>query len=97
MSAERKKVRVTTLRRMKREGEKIVMMTAHDALSASIVEAASLDVILVGDSLGMTTGRLPKFARRYADLRAEAVKALEDFADQVRKGEFPDPDHVYVD
>ncbi|KYG32887.1 3-methyl-2-oxobutanoate hydroxymethyltransferase [Alkalihalobacillus trypoxylicola] len=38
---------------MKQKGEKIAMMTAYDAPSASLVEKAGIDMILVGDSLGM--------------------------------------------
>lgn len=37
----------------KRDGRKIVVVTAYDALFARIVEQAGLDVILVGDSLGI--------------------------------------------
>jgi 3-methyl-2-oxobutanoate hydroxymethyltransferase len=40
------------LRSKKRKGEKVTMMTAYDCLFARIVDAAGLDVILVGDSLG---------------------------------------------
>lgn len=59
MEGDRKKVRVTTIKEMKKSGRKITVVTAHDALSASIVEAAGIDVILVGDSLGMTSLGLP--------------------------------------
>jgi 3-methyl-2-oxobutanoate hydroxymethyltransferase len=38
---------------MKKEGEKIVMLTAYDHPSAQIAEEAGVDVLLVGDSLGM--------------------------------------------
>jgi len=44
---------VTTLElaRMKREGRKIVMITAYDTLFATLVDQAGVDVILVGDSV----------------------------------------------
>lgn len=53
MSMRKKPVTVTTLAAMKRAGEKIAVLTAYDASFAAILEAAGVDVILVGDSLGM--------------------------------------------
>jgi 3-methyl-2-oxobutanoate hydroxymethyltransferase len=46
--------RVTTLRlrQMKQQGQKIVCLTAYDALMARIFDEAGVDIILVGDSLG---------------------------------------------
>ncbi|HVO21219.1 MAG TPA: 3-methyl-2-oxobutanoate hydroxymethyltransferase [Anaeromyxobacter sp.] len=46
-------VTVHELRRMKESGERIAMVTAYDATAARLVEAAGVDAILVGDSLGM--------------------------------------------
>lgn len=50
-----KKSRVTTfdLREKKRKGEKSTMLTAYDYSQAKIVDEAGVDMILVGDSLGM--------------------------------------------
>lgn len=45
-----KKVTTNVLLEMKRRGEKIAMLTAYDFTSASIVDTAGIDVILVGDS-----------------------------------------------
>jgi 3-methyl-2-oxobutanoate hydroxymethyltransferase len=39
--------------KMKKSKEKITMMTAYDAPAARLVEEAGMDMILVGDSLGM--------------------------------------------
>jgi 3-methyl-2-oxobutanoate hydroxymethyltransferase len=47
------KVTTRTLRMMKANGEKIASMTAYDAAFARILDAAGMDFILVGDSLGM--------------------------------------------
>ena len=47
------RVTTTTLRKLKRTGQKVVMVTAYDFPSAKLVDAAGVDVILVGDSLGM--------------------------------------------
>ncbi len=44
---------VTSFKRMKKQANKIVMITAYDYPSGKQVETAGVDVILVGDSLGM--------------------------------------------
>ncbi len=46
------RVTIRDLRRMKRDGEKIPMITAYDYTSAQLVEKAGIPLILVGDSLG---------------------------------------------
>lgn len=47
-----KKVRVSHLRQMKEAGRPITMLTAYDAPLAALADAGSVDVVLVGDSLG---------------------------------------------
>ncbi|MCB1872279.1 MAG: 3-methyl-2-oxobutanoate hydroxymethyltransferase [Chromatiaceae bacterium] len=44
---------IATLMQMKMEGEKITMLTSYDASFTRVLEAAGVDSILVGDSLGM--------------------------------------------
>ena len=46
-------VNVTTLNKMKTDGEPIACLTAYDASFALLVDAAGADLVLVGDSLGM--------------------------------------------
>ena len=44
---------VTRLLKMKKSAEKIVALTAYDASFATLIDDAGVDVVLVGDSLGM--------------------------------------------
>jgi 3-methyl-2-oxobutanoate hydroxymethyltransferase len=46
-------MRVPDLKDIKRRGEKIVMLTAYDATMARLLDRAGVDVLLVGDSVGM--------------------------------------------
>ncbi|WP_334223929.1 3-methyl-2-oxobutanoate hydroxymethyltransferase [Thiosocius teredinicola] len=46
------KITISTLNRMKADGEKIAVMTSYDASFTQQIEAAGMDVILIGDSLG---------------------------------------------
>ena len=47
-----RRVRVQHIARAKAEGIPLTMLTAYDALTAPILEAAGVDMLLIGDSLG---------------------------------------------
>ncbi len=47
------KVRTLRLLKMKAQGKKIVMLTAYDYFTARLLDEAGIDIILVGDSVGM--------------------------------------------
>ncbi|TCJ13900.1 3-methyl-2-oxobutanoate hydroxymethyltransferase [Rubrobacter taiwanensis] len=49
------RVTVPSVLEMKRRGERIAMLTAYDYPTARLLERAGVEVILVGDSLGMVT------------------------------------------
>ena len=55
MSSRKKSTNVslTTLQQIKQQGEKFACLTAYDACFASILSEAGVEVLLVGDSLGM--------------------------------------------
>jgi len=48
-----KKVTVNTLVEMKQQGDKITMLTAYDYITSNLLDELGIDIILVGDSLGM--------------------------------------------
>ncbi|MGM9607242.1 MAG: 3-methyl-2-oxobutanoate hydroxymethyltransferase [Oscillospiraceae bacterium] len=49
-----KKNTVATLLEMKRNGEKVSQLTCYDYSTARLIDAAGINTVLVGDSLGMT-------------------------------------------
>jgi 3-methyl-2-oxobutanoate hydroxymethyltransferase len=51
--SDRPPVTLSTLDQMKQRGEKIACLTAYDASFAALLDAGGVDVVLVGDSLGM--------------------------------------------
>ena len=52
-ASEERPVTVPRIRKMKRDGTRITMVTAYDATFARLFDEAGIDVLLVGDSLGM--------------------------------------------
>ena len=48
-----KKITTSTLQKMKKAGEKIAVLTAYDASFAKLFDEQGIDVILIGDSMGM--------------------------------------------
>jgi 3-methyl-2-oxobutanoate hydroxymethyltransferase len=52
-------------------------------------------VLVWPDMAGLTGGKVPRFVKRYADLRGELLRAAREYADDVRSGTFPDPEHSF--
>ena len=57
--------------------------------------ATAGQVLVYHDLLGITTGRVPKFVKRYADIHGEMVDGVRRYVEEVRSRHFPEPDHVY--
>jgi len=47
------RISLTTLHKMTQDGDKITMLTCYDASFAALLDAAGVDTLLIGDSLGM--------------------------------------------
>jgi 3-methyl-2-oxobutanoate hydroxymethyltransferase len=86
----------------------IVFEAVPAAITEAIVEKLEVPTIGIGagpstsgqvlvfhDLLGITTGRMAKFVKRYANVHEEMVEAVERYGDEVRSRHFPEPDHVY--
>ncbi|SDE93261.1 3-methyl-2-oxobutanoate hydroxymethyltransferase [Blastococcus fimeti] len=52
-------------------------------------------VLVWPDMAGLNGGRVPKFVKKYADLRGELLRAAQEFAGEVRGGVFPGPEHSF--
>jgi len=86
----------------------IVLECVPDAVARMVTESVPVPTIGIGagrhcdgqvlvyhDLLGLEDRKLPKFVRRYVDLRASATEAVEQFVADVRSGTFPSSDETY--
>ena len=86
----------------------IVFEAVPAAITEAIVEKLEVPTIGIGagpstagqvlvfhDLLGITTGRMAKFVKRYADIHGAMVGGVRAFTEEVRSRHFPEPDHVY--
>jgi 3-methyl-2-oxobutanoate hydroxymethyltransferase len=87
----------------------IVLEAVPAPVASRVTEALSVPTIGIGaggdcdgqvlvwhDLLGLYEGKAPRFVKRYADLAAEARRALEAYADDVRERRFPEEQHTYT-
>jgi 3-methyl-2-oxobutanoate hydroxymethyltransferase len=53
-------------------------------------------VLVFHDLLGIYDGHAARFVKRYADVRAQMIKGVTAFADDVRARRYPEPEHGYT-
>jgi 3-methyl-2-oxobutanoate hydroxymethyltransferase len=86
----------------------IVFEAVPAAITEAIVERLEVPVIGIGagpatagqvlvfhDLLGISTGRAPKFVKRYAEVHDTMLAGVGQYVAEVRSGRFPEPEHVY--
>jgi 3-methyl-2-oxobutanoate hydroxymethyltransferase len=86
----------------------IVMEMIPAPVAAQITKALEICTIGIGagpdcdaqvlvwtDMAGLNGGKTPRFVKRYADLRGTLLRAARDYADDVRGGGFPAPEHSF--
>jgi 3-methyl-2-oxobutanoate hydroxymethyltransferase len=87
----------------------VVLEAVPAPVAAAVTDALTVPTIGIGagagcdgqvlvwhDLLGLYEGKAPRFVKRYADLAAEAKRALEAYVDDVREGRFPEEQHTYT-
>jgi 3-methyl-2-oxobutanoate hydroxymethyltransferase len=52
-------------------------------------------VVVLHDMLGLSDGALPRFVKRYADLRGEIGQAIARYIGEIRSGSYPAGEHCY--
>ncbi|MGN6479870.1 3-methyl-2-oxobutanoate hydroxymethyltransferase [Luteibacter sp.] len=86
----------------------LVLECVPSALAERITKALSIPVIGIGagvgcdgqvlvvyDMLGLTPGKRPKFSKDFLDGRGSIPAAIRAYADDVRAGAFPGPEHSF--
>ncbi len=52
-------------------------------------------VLVWQDMAGLSEGKAPKFVKRFGDVAGELRRAATDYADEVRRGVYPGPEHCF--
>jgi 3-methyl-2-oxobutanoate hydroxymethyltransferase len=86
----------------------VVMEMVPGDVAQRVTEALTIPTIGIGagvhcdaqvlvwqDALGLRTGKMAKFVKQYADLHGVMLEAATAFADDVRAGTFPGPEHTF--
>jgi 3-methyl-2-oxobutanoate hydroxymethyltransferase len=86
----------------------VVLEMVPAAVAAQVTKELTIPTIGIGagvdcdaqvlvwpDMAGLNGGRVPKFVKKYADLRGELLRAVREYADDVRGGTFPGPEHSF--
>lgn len=86
----------------------VVLEAVPAELAAHVTETLAIPTVGIGagvgcdaqvlvwtDMAGMTAGRVPKFVKQYANLRAVLGDAAREYAEEVRGATFPAPEHAF--
>jgi 3-methyl-2-oxobutanoate hydroxymethyltransferase len=86
----------------------IVMEMVPGDVAAEITKTLSIPTIGIGagvdcdaqvlvwqDMAGLRTGRMPRFVKQYANVHDVLLSAAQDYAEDVKSGTFPGPEHTF--
>jgi 3-methyl-2-oxobutanoate hydroxymethyltransferase len=75
--------------------ERITEMLHVPTIGIGAGPACDGQILVWHDLLGLTTGHVPQFVKKYADLAQSSKAALEAYVADVRARRFPEPRHTY--
>ena len=86
----------------------VVMEMVPGDVAAEVTRELSIPTIGIGagnqcdgqvlvwqDAFGLRTGKMPRFVKQYADLRTTLLDGARAYAEDVRAGTFPGPEHTF--
>ncbi len=86
----------------------IVLECIPESIAKEITESLSIptigigagrycdgQVLVINDMLGLFDRFLPKFVKKYSNLKEQSLKAISDFIDEVKYGKFPSEEHIF--
>ncbi len=76
-------------------GEKISKSISIPVIGIGAGNGCDGQVLVWADVMGLNFGKLPKFAKNYADLKTIAENAVKNYAEEVRAGIFPSEENSY--
>ena len=87
----------------------VVLECVPSALAKKITEEVSVptigigagpdcdgQVLVINDMLGMYSGHVPKFVKKYINLQPLIIEALKSYKKEVEEGSFPGPEHGFT-
>jgi 3-methyl-2-oxobutanoate hydroxymethyltransferase len=75
--------------------EVVTKMLTIPVIGIGAGPATDGQVLVFHDLLGIYDGHTPRFVKRFEEVRAQMVAGVEQYADEVRHGAFPGPEHTY--
>jgi 3-methyl-2-oxobutanoate hydroxymethyltransferase len=77
-------------------GRELTARVAAPTIGIGASAACDGQILVTDDMLGLFAEFTPKFVKRYRELGAEIGAAARDYAEEVRSGRFPAPEHTYA-
>ena len=71
-------------------------MVAVRVIGIGAVASSDGQVLVFHDLLGIYDGHVARFVKRYAEIKALMVAGVAEYAEDVRRREFPGPEHTYT-